>query len=273
MSPLRLAQARLLRHGAAVLLVAAGLFCAHPPLEAQWPPSVSKHAPRKPDGTVDLAGPAPRTADGKPDLSGVWEQYGELDIPKYLANLAADMKPGELPLQPWAAALLKERQDNLSKDHPGVRCLPSGIPEKDAVPAPVKIVQTPDLIVLLYESRTIFRQIFTDGRALPKDPQPAWQGYSIGRWDGDTLVVDTRGFQENGWLDLAGHPASEQLHVTERFTRKNFGSLAAAITIDDPKTYTKPWSVRENFHLLAAGELIEHICEENNRDPAHMVGK
>jgi len=183
------------------------------------------------------------------------------------------MKPGELPLQPWAAALLKERQDNLSKDHPGVRCLPSGIPEKDAVPAPVKIVQTPDLIVLLYESRTIFRQIFTDGRALPKDPQPAWQGYSIGRWDGDTLVVDTRGFQENGWLDLAGHPASEQLHVTERFTRKNFGSLAAAITIDDPKTYTKPWSVRENFHLLAAGELIEHICEENNRDPAHMVGK
>ena len=257
----------------AVIFAAAVLLAPVPCLHAQWPPSVSKKAPRKPDGSVNLAGPTPRTAEGKPDLSGVWEQYGEGEVPKYLADIAADIKPGDLPLQPWAAALFQERQDNLSKDHPGARCLPSGIPEKDAVPAPVKIVQTPDLIIMLYESRTIFRQVFTDGRPLPKDPQPAWQGYSIGRWDGDTLVVDTRGFRENGWLDMAGHPASDQLHVVERFTRKNFGSLEAAITIDDAKAYRKAWSVRENFHLLADGELIEHICEENNRDPVHMVGK
>ncbi|PWU01497.1 MAG: hypothetical protein C5B51_22645 [Terriglobia bacterium] len=255
------------------VVILAASFSGLVTLHAQWPPRVSPKAPRKPDGKVDLAAKAPRTTDGKPDLSGVWEQYGEFDFPKYLANIAADIKPEEMPLQPWAATLLRERRENNSKDHPGARCLPSGIPEKDAVPAPVKIVQTPDLIVLLYESRTIFRQIFLDGRPLPKDPQPAWQGYSIGRWEGDTLVVETRGFPENNWLDMAGHPGTEQLHVTERFTRTNFGSLEAVITVDDSKAYTKPWSVRENYHLLADGELIEHICEENNKDPQHMVGK
>ena len=243
------------------------------PLSAQWSPHISRRAPLKADGSVDLTAPAPRTADGRLDLSGVWEQYGEGDNPKYLTNLAADLKPGGAPLQPWAAALLQKRAENHSIDHPGARCLPSGIPEKDAVPAPVKIVQTPDLIVLLYESRTIFRQIFTDGRALPDDPQPAWQGYSIGHWEGDALVVETRGFRDDSWLDMAGHPGTDQLHVIERFTRPNYGSMVANITVDDPKAYTKPWSVQERFHLLADGDLIEHICEENNKDPRHMVGR
>jgi len=242
-------------------------------LYAQWPAYISKKAPRTADGKVELTAPAPRTAQGKPDLSGLWEQYSEQQMPKYLINLAADMKPDEVPLKPWAAAVLRQRQATNSVDHPGARCLPSGIPEKDAVPAPFKIIQTDDLIVILYESRTIFRQIFTDGRPLPVDPQPAWQGYSIGKWDGDTMVVDSRGFQDNGWLDMAGHPATDQLHVIERFTRKNYGSMTIDITLDDPKAYTKPWSVHEAAHLLPDGELIEHICEENNRDPMHMVGK
>jgi hypothetical protein len=242
-------------------------------LLAQWAPSVSKKMPRTADGKINLAAPALRTAQGKPDLSGVWEQYGEFDRPKYLINIAADLKPGELPIQPWAAALLQQRTENNSKDHPGALCLPSGIPEKDAVPAPFKILQMDDLIVILYESRTIFRQIFMDGRVMPKDAEPAWQGYSTGRWEGDTLVVDTRGFKDDGWLDMAGHPATSQLHVVERFTRNNLGSLQMEITIDDPKAYSKPWTIREAAHLLADGELIEHICEENNRDPVHMVGK
>lgn len=243
------------------------------PLHAQWPAYIPKKAPRTADGKVDLKGPVPRTPSGKVDLSGVWEQYAEVDRPKYLLDLASDLKPGELPIQPWAATLMKERQARNSVDHPGVRCLPSGIPEKDAVPAPFKIIQTDDVTAILYESRTIFRQILTDGRPLPEHPEPAWQGYSVGRWEGDTFVVDTRGFNDNGWLDMAGHPATSELHVIERFQRSNYGSLSIDITVDDPKAYSKPWSVHESAHLLADGELMEHICEENNRDPAHMVGK
>jgi hypothetical protein len=135
------------------------------------------------------------------------------------------------------------------------------------------MIQTQDLLVLLYESRTIFRQVFLDGRPLPKDPLPAWQGYSVGRWDGDTLIIETTGFRDNGWLDMAGHPATDQLKVTEKLTRPNFGSLVMEITVDDPKAYTKPFSVKQNFHIMADGDLMEHICEENNKDPKHMVGK
>jgi hypothetical protein len=254
--------------------VAALGILAPAAMEAQWAAHLSNKAPLKPDGSVDLAAPAPRTAQGTPDLSGLWEQYAESDFPKYLINAASDMKPNEVPFTPWALSLYQQRQATNSVDHPGGRCLPSGIPEKDAVPAPFKIVQTDGLIVVLYESRTIFRQIFTDGRSLPSaDAEPTWQGYSVGRWEGNTLVVETRGFHENGWLDMAGHPASDQLHVTERFTRKNYGSMSIDITLEDPKAYTKPWSIHESAHLLPKDELMEHICEENNRDPVHMVGK
>ena len=243
------------------------------PLSAQWQPYPSKRLPRTKDGKIDLTAPTPRTADGKPDLTGVWEAYGEFDFPRLLLNLTADLKPGDVSMQPWAEALYKQRQANHSADHPGGSCLPSGIPEKDVVPAPFKILQTPDLIAILYESRTIFRQIFTDGRPLPTDAEPAWQGYSIGHWDQDTLVVDTRGFADKGWLDMAGHPASDALHVTERFVRRDVGHIDNQITIDDPKAYTKPWTLLEKIHLLPEGELIEYICEENNRDAAHIVGR
>ena len=242
------------------------------PVDAQWPRRPSKLA-RTPDGKVDLKGPAPRSADGKPDLSGVWEATNEFEVPRLLLNVAADLKPEEVPLRPWAAELVKQRRANNSADHPGARCLPSGFPEKLSVPAPFKIIQMPDLVVFLFESRTIFRQVFTDGRALPPpDAQPTWQGYSVGRWEDETFVVETAGFNGETWLDMSGHPATDALRVIERYTRRNIGQMDAAITIDDAKAYTRPWTVTQRFRLLPEDELIEHICEENNRDLPHMIG-
>ncbi len=194
-------------------------------------------------------------------------------LTKFLLNLAADMKPEEIPLTPWGRALYQERIDNNGKDHPGVRCLPSGIPEKDTIPDGLKIVQTPDLIVVLHDSRTIFRQIFTDGRPLPKDPQPTWQGYSIGKWDGDTLVVDTIGQNGKTWLDMKGLPGTESLHVVERFRRPTIGRMEIKVTIDDPKAYTRAWDVNMAWTLVPDTDVIESICEENSKDLPHMVGK
>ena len=237
---------------------------------AQWDPYPWKRVPRTADGKVDLNAPAQRTPYGKPDLSGFWLPE---DPVKHLLNLAADMKAEEVPLTPWARGLYNERIENNSKDHPGVRCLPSGIPEKDNIPDGLKLVQTEDLVLLLHESRTIYRQIFTDGRPLPKNAQPTWMGYSIGRWDNDTLVVDTIGQNGRTWLDMRGLPGTEALHVTERFSRPRIGHMDIDVTIDDPQAYTKPWSVKLAWRLLPDTDLIESICEENNKDPVHMVGK
>jgi hypothetical protein len=242
------------------------------PAGAQFDPFVPENTPLLANGKPNLVAATPKQG-GHPDLTGVWEQYKETDFPRFLIDISSGMKPGELSMQPWAAALVAQRAENHSVDHPGARCLPSGIPEKEAVPAPIKFIQTADVLVMLYESRTIFRQVFLDGRPLPKDPVPAWQGYSVGKWDGNALIVETRGFRDEGWLDMAGHPATDQLHVIERITRPNFGTLEMDITVDDPKAYTKPFRVQEKFHILADGDLMEHICEENNKTPPHMVGK
>jgi hypothetical protein len=248
-------------------LLAMSSFAA----EAQWDPYPWKNVPRNPDGSVQMNAPPRRTADGKVDLSGFWMP---VDAVKHLLNLAADLPPGSVPLQPWADAVYKERIENNGKDHPGVRCWPSGIPEKNNIPDGMKIVQTPDLMLFLYESRTIYRQIFTDGRSHPKnDPQPTWQGYSIGKWEGDTFVVDTVGQNGKTWLDMRGLPATEALHVIERFTRPTIGRINIDVTIDDPKAYTKPWDVKLAWRLVPDTDLIESICEENNRDLPHMVGK
>jgi hypothetical protein len=237
---------------------------------AQWDPYPMKNVPRLANGKVDLQAPARRMADGHPDLQGFW-----LPVPltKFLLNLAADMKPEEIPLQPWAAALYRERIENNGKDHPGVRCLPSGIPEKDNIPDGLKIVQTPDLVILLHDSRTIFRQIFTDGRPLPTNAQPTWQGYSIGTWQGDTFVVETIGQNGKTWLDMRGLPGTEDLRVVERFTRPTIGRMEILVTIDDKKAYTKPWDARLTWALVPDTDLIESICEENSKDLPHMVGK
>jgi hypothetical protein len=245
-------------------------WTATAPVAAQWDPYPMKNVPRTADGKVDLNAPARRTPDGKPDLSGFWMPS---DVVRHLLNLAADMKPEEVPLQPWAAEVYKERIDTNGKDHPGVRCWPSGIPEKLNIPDGLKLVQMPDLIILLHESRTIYRQVFLDGRQHPKNAQPTWMGYSIGRWEGDTLVVDTIGQNGRTWLDMRGLPGTDALHVIERYTRPKIGQMNIDVTIDDPKAYTKPWTVKLAWTLQPDTDLIESICEENSKDLPHMVGK
>jgi len=238
--------------------------------EAQWDPFPVKNMPRTADGKVDLNAATRRTADGKPDLSGFWFPVPPV---RHLTNFAADLKPGEVPLTPWAEEILKERIETNSKDHPGVRCLPSGIPEKLSIPDGLKIVQTPDLIVFLFESRTIYRQVFLDGRSLPKNAQPTWMGYSVGRWEGDTLVIETIGQNGRTWLDMRGLPGTESLKVIERYSRPSVGRMNIDVTIEDPKAYTKPWNVKLTWRLEPDTDLIESICEENNKDVPHMIGK
>ena len=216
-----------------------------------------------------MKAPAPRTAAGTVDLSGIWQTDT-----KYNFNLGADLKPGDIVMLPWAQALYGERRDNNGKDDPEGFCLPPGFPRVNGVPFPQKIIQTTNAIVILYETRTTFRQIFLDSNhTLDHDPQPTWMGYSKGRWDGDTLIVETTGFNDKTWLDDAGHPHSEQMKVTERFRRPSFGQMVVEITIEDPKAYAKPWTVTQAFQLMADGELIEYICNENNLDVPHLVGK
>jgi hypothetical protein len=248
------------------------------PASAQWLKYPTAGIPRTADGKPNLSAPAPKTADGKPDLSGLWEPpepgdaYGPFK--SYFMDLAIDLKPGEAPLQPWAKALSQQRQDANHKDDPLARCLPLGVPRVDTI-SPFKIAQLPQLIVILYETtaNSTFRQIFTDGRPLPKDPQPTWLGYSVGTWEGDVLKVDTIGFTDQGWLDTGmGHPQTEALHIIERFRRTDFGHMEIAVTIDDPKAYTKPWNANIHVHLLPDTELLEMTCE-NAKDAQHMVGK
>jgi hypothetical protein len=244
------------------------LACAASP--AQWLQIPSKNTPRTKDGKPDLSAAAPRKPDGKPDLTGIWGTEG----PKYLANIAADFKPGELPIQPWAETLTRERVTGIhAAEESNANCLPQGVPRIDATPNPFKILQEPDLMVILYEAFGQFRQVYLDGRALPKDANPTWLGYSVGYWDGDTLVVDTTGFNGKTWLDQAGHPTTDALHVTERFRRRNFGHLDIQVTIDDPKAYTKPWTVTEPMQLLADTDLIEFVCNENEKDLKHLGKK
>jgi hypothetical protein len=253
---------------AAALVVALSMISA--PAGAQWINYPTKGIPRLPDGKPNLSAPAPRTPDGKPDLSGIWQSNG----PKYLINIAADLKPGEVPFRPAAEALFKER-GTLTHAHEesNANCLPQGVPRINATPNPYKILQKPDLILILYEAFTLYRQIFMDGRELPKDPQPNWLGYSVGRWEGDALVVETIGFNGKTWMDQAGHPLSDALHVTERFRRRDFGHMELKITLDDPKMYTKPWTITEDPVLIPDTDLLEMICNENEKDIQHLGPK
>jgi hypothetical protein len=236
-------------------------------LTAQWPNHPTPGIPRTPAGKPDISAPAPRSADGKPDLSGVWR----LKQPNYLIYVTSDLKPEEI--RPWAAAIYKQRADDFRKDSDGIACLPPG--PKAGISGgsfPMKIVQTPNLVVVLYEYQTIYRQIFTDGRALPEDPNPTWMGYSVGRWDGDTLVVTTAGYNDRTTLDLGGHPHTEALRVTERFRRRDAGHIDLQVTLDDPKAYTRPWTLPIELDLIPDEELIEYVCE-NERDAPHLIGK
>ena len=238
------------------------------PAQAQWTYR-NPTAPRTSDGKVDIRAGAPRTTGGTVDLSGVWQT----DI-KFNANLAADLRPEDVQMLPAARASYDERQQNFGKDDPEGFCLPPGVPRVNGVPFPIKIIQTPSVVVFLYETRATFRQVFLDdSHTIPRDPQPTWMGYSQGRWDGDTLVVETVGFNDKTWLDDAGHPHSDAMRVTERYRRPDFGHMFVDITVDDPKSYAHPWSVTQEFRLNADDELLEYVCNENNRDPEHLVGK
>ena len=245
----------------AIILCAASLS-----LMGQWPSRPTPGVPRTPEGKPNLAGPVPKAADGKPDLSGVWRTKRS-----YLLNAAPELKPGDL--QPWAAALYQQRAVNYRNDTDGINCLPPGPKASIANGGgyPMKIVQTPNLVVVLYEYQTLFRQIFIDGRDLPKDPNPTWMGYSIGHWEGDTLVVTTAGYNDRTSLDLGGHPHSEALQMTERFHRRDAGHMDFQITLDDPKAYNRSWTLPVDLELIPDGELIEYVCEE--RDKPHLIGK
>lgn len=252
------------RIGLSALLVAA--LCA--PLAAQWIVT-DKGIPMLENGEPNLNAPAPRRADGKPDLTGIWTQ----DPPK-AGNIAGGLKPGDLSAQPWAQKLFDQRKTGeLSALDPSANCLPQGVPRINSVPAPFKIFQEPNVVVILYEEFGQFRQIFLDGRQLVKDPNPQWNGYSQGKWDGDTLVVESSGFNGKLWLDQAGHPATQSLHVTERFRRRDLGHMDIAATIDDPGAYTKPWTYVQPVTLMVDTELLEYACNENNGDVPHMKGK
>ena len=267
---------------------AAAVVLALVPVRAQWPAFADKRAPLKADGTVNLDASTPRTADGKPDLTGVWLNewfYGGQvkqppkalpgePPPSTFGNIGANF-PNGLPLQPWAAKLRAERKAAGSKDNPDAHCLPMGLMQFHEHPQPRKMLQTPDLLVILYEGNAGVRQIFTDGRALPKnDPQPWWYGYSVGHWEGDTLVVETAGLRDGGWLDIDGSPQTDAATITERFRRLNYGTMKIDVTIDDPKAYTAPFSVRVNQKLMVDermdAKLIEFICAENEKDVEHM---
>jgi len=248
-------------------IVAAGLtLISTAALSAQWIRLTLPGIPRAADGKPNLTAPTPKTSDGKPDLTGIWVVASG----KYLANIAADGV--DVPFRPEAAALYKQRRETNSVGRPTERCLPHSVPDAALVGYPFKIIQTPAQLVILFEPFIDYRQIFTDGRMLPNDPQPTWMGYSVGKWEGDTLVVDSTGFNDQTWLDDGGHPHSDALHVIERFRRIDFGHLELAITIDDSKMYTKHWTVTVPYNLVPDTELIEYVCE-NEKDLVHMVGK
>ena len=276
-------------HRALVLVTIIGLSAS---LSAQWRAYPDRDLPRRADGTVNLDAPAPKTPDGKPDFSGIWQNawfvngrvvplpVSPPDEPPAatFADVFANFK-GELPMQPWAAQLKAARKEQNSKDNPDAHCLPMGLMQFHMHPQPRKVLQTRDVIAILYEGNSGVRQIFIDGRPLPDaDAQPWWYGYSTGHWEGDTLVVETTRFRDGGWLDIYGSPLTDQAKMTERWRRLNFGSIQIDITIDDPKAYTKPFSVRVHHRLALDGpqldaELIEFICDENNKAPQLMVGK
>jgi hypothetical protein len=271
----------------------AALFCAH----AQWLNYPTPGTPRTPQGKPNLTAKTPRASDGKPDLSGVWRtepaplgenerifgaSINDFVVPgddprtfsKYYLNILIDFKPEESPMRPATAELAQRNSERRGTESPTARCLPQGVPRGDIFHyAPFKIIQTPGLIAMLYEADNTYRQIYTDGRKLPVDPQPAWLGYSVGRWEADTLVVDAAGFNDKSWLDSAGHPHSEELRVQERFRRRDFGHMDLQVTVEDPKMYTKPISFKVTELLLPDSDVLESICNENEKDQVHLQKK
>jgi hypothetical protein len=267
-------------HAVCLRALMFGLFVS--PLAAQWITYPTAGVPRKADGTPDLGAACPRTADGKPDLSGLWVMQPNREAtPNFpgceptaeeFADIGWSLKGG-LPYQPWAADLVKTRRAELRLHDPLSYCLPTGPIRLHTWSTPRKVVQTPGVLVILNELNASYRQIFTDGRPLPADPNPSWNGYSSGTWDGDTLVVQTNGFRDGLWLDSTGNPMTEAAKITERFRRVNFGRMEIEITVDDPKAYTKPWTIKLTHNIKLNTDLLDFICAENEKDTSHLLVK
>jgi hypothetical protein len=254
------------RVGIAVILTLSAIVVGNVSGSAQWLKTPTQGIPRDANDRPNLAAPAPRAAEGHPDLSGFWRLGIEIG---YAANITADLAKSDI--QPWAAALSRARLEEFGKDDPEITgCKPGG-PRHIMGGGLSKIIQTPNLIVILFEDLS-YRQIFLDGRKMPNDPNPTWMGYSIGHWDDDTLVVETSGFNDRTWLDFAGHPHSEALKMTERFRRRDFGHLELQVTLADPMVYAKPIAVQASGNFVADTDLIEYVCE-NEKDRVHLVGR
>jgi len=278
-------------------IVVLALAVGAPALFAQWP-EYPTSGPRTKDGKIDFAAPPPRTPDGKIDFSGLWEPArgpgrgragapsmngtGPLPFPIPTApgdppvgqffNIGAGLPGGMPPMTPWAAKLRAERKGDNNKDNPDALCEPLGLTQLHMHPQPRQIVQTPRQIVILYEANGNTRMIYTDGRSLPKDPTPWWYGYSVGHWEGnDTMVIETTGFRDDVWLDVEGSPLTGTGKMTERWRRPKFGLMQIDITIEDPKAYTKPFTIRVNHQIMPDNSLMEFVCEE--RDARHYVGQ
>jgi hypothetical protein len=290
-----------------VALVILGTPLASTHLAAQWLKAPTAGVPRKADGKVDMSAPSPRLADGKPDFSGVWmtgepnRRTGELSTPalsspkeaagprepqssndaqtpgdptritasRQMSNIGVDL-PGGLPYQPWLVPIVKERTENLAKDDPHIKCWPDNFIRAYGMPHLLKFVHSPSLLVVLNEMNAGYRQVFTDARPLPKDPNPNLQGYSSAKWSGDTLVIDTIGLRDDTWIDWNGSVVTQAAKVREQIRRPDFGHLEIQVTVDDPKAYTKPWTVTLEQRIVVDTELIDEICLENEQSLKHM---
>jgi hypothetical protein len=264
------------RRGLAAVALLSLHLASTTPAAAQWIGYPTADVPRKADGSVDMGAPPPGLPDGKPDLSGIWisdvTAEGEetpsdpfnLSSSRQMADIGVDLTGG-LPYQPWLVPIVEERTANGAIDDPHIRCLPDNFLRAYGLPHMLKFVHTRDLLVVLNEMNAGYRQIFLDGRRLPDDPAPSWQGYSSATWDGDTLVVETIGVRDDTWIDWNGSVLTEAAHVTEKIRRPDFGHLEIRVTVDDPKAYTEPWSVTLTQRIVVDGELIDEICLENEQ--------
>lgn len=289
------------RHREALIVVAFAvlvMLLASPHLAAQWIKYPTAGVPRNADGTVNMSAPTPRMSDGKPDFSGIWTtaepnipREGALSSPtaqaasaapqsatqadkpgdpgairasRQMANIGVDI-PGGLPYQPWLVPIVKKRTENNAIDDPHIRCLPDNFLRAYGLPHLLKFVHTPNLLVVLNEMNAGYRQVFTDARPLPRDPNPTWQGYSSAKWSGDTLVIDTIGLRDDTWIDWSGSVLTEAAKVREEIRRPDFGHLVIQVTVDDPKAYTKPWSVTLKQRIVVDTDLIDEICLENEQ--------
>jgi hypothetical protein len=275
-----------MRHATCALVVTAAVL-ASAQLTAQWVNHPTPGVPRRADGKVNVAAPAPRLANGRPDLSGLWmtaepnrgagrgtptpvnvpDEAGDqrnVTASRQMRDIGVDL-PGGLPYQPWLIPIVKERTANEAIDDPHIRCLPDNFLRAYGLPHLLKFVHSPQLLVVLNEMNAGYRQVFTDGRPLPKDPNPSWQGYSSAQWSGDTLVIDTVGLRNDTWIDWNGSVLTEAAKVREEIRRPDFGHLEIKVTVDDPKAYTKPWSVTLKQRMVVDTDLIDEICLENEK--------